>query len=390
MVDLLGSNLRKGELVIIFFVIAVLAILLFFFIPKPKPYGYDHPNRVMTAKVLLETLETKEDFLNKKFRPSFLPEAELEIVTEELRSRYPLQSLRKRLSFQPVHPQPVTRKIVTTIGSKGFHDGFFSRRARALADLHSQEVHEFINRAGQGLSRMPPPEPADLKSWGDYSDRIESELVDSKMLGEPLGHLEGEWRNEDRSWLDDKYFTLSKTGMPGKQVVENFHHGIRDGFAREDTLGYVDSVDRTSGFKTHRVRLPDTWNGNLRPDERVVDPNSNIHWKANRIQLVSLLMHKEPSVYETDGLPNMEELSSADIGTRPLNEFESNGLENLKNGKEVVVQPTTNRIIMLGAVRARKSCLECHLAKPNELLGAFSYEFLRKPVLSEENATTNF
>ena len=45
----------------------------------------------------------------------------------------------------------------------------------------------------------------------------------------------------------------------------------------------------------------------------------------------------------------------------------------------VVVEATTNRIRMLGSLRASKQCLECHRGHYGALLGAFSYELLRDP-----------
>ena len=41
---------------------------------------------------------------------------------------------------------------------------------------------------------------------------------------------------------------------------------------------------------------------------------------------------------------------------------------------DVVVDQTPERIQMLGALRAGKTCLECHEGQRGKLLGAFSYE----------------
>jgi hypothetical protein len=107
-----------------------------------------------------------------------------------------------------------------------------------------------------------------------------------------------------------------------------------------------------------------------------------VNWKTNRLQLVSLLMHDAPVVYETDRLPDMEKLSSETAETRPLSSFERDGLTALRSGKQSQIQATRNRIVMLGAIRAGHSCLECHNVKQGDLLGAFSYELLRSPILT--------
>jgi len=112
--------------------------------------------------------------------------------------------------------------------------------------------------------------------------------------------------------------------------------------------------------------------------------NANTAWKINRIDLVSLLMHDEPRVYRTANLPNMEELSSATVETRPLNDFEAEAIEKLESGERLQVRATRNRILMVGSIRAKKSCLQCHAGKRHDLLGAFSYEILRKPEVKEK------
>ena len=48
-----------------------------------------------------------------------------------------------------------------------------------------------------------------------------------------------------------------------------------------------------------------------------------------------------------------------------------------------MTQATLNRILMVGAVRANVSCLSCHSGKDKDLLGAFSYEFIREPRLKD-------
>ena len=76
----------------------------------------------------------------------------------------------------------------------------------------------------------------------------------------------------------------------------------------------------------------------------------------------------------------MEQLDG--VPTRMLDDFEFLSLGGLFGGEDLVVKATTNRIRMLGGLRAKEQCLECHSVKKGELLGAFSYELLRKPKLS--------
>jgi hypothetical protein len=97
------------------------------------------------------------------------------------------------------------------------------------------------------------------------------------------------------------------------------------------------------------------------------------------LELVSLLKHDVPMVYVSDHLPRMDELE--DAKTRSLSPFERKSLARLREGEDLSVDATVNRISMVGALRAAKQCTECHQVKRGELLGAFSYELERQPSL---------
>ena len=99
-------------------------------------------------------------------------------------------------------------------------------------------------------------------------------------------------------------------------------------------------------------------------------------WLLTQLRLVSLLMHAEPAVYDSNELPNMANLGSTN--TFPLDDFESRNLEKLYAGDHIQIEPRVNEIRMLGAIRCSKTCLNCHDAKRGELLGAFTYTLTRK------------
>ena len=86
-------------------------------------------------------------------------------------------------------------------------------------------------------------------------------------------------------------------------------------------------------------------------------------------------MHNKPVVYVAEHLPRMQD--AKDAKTRPLTEFEEQGLKGLAKGEDLVAEATPNRIRMMGSVRARQACLKCHDAERGDLLGAFSYTLRR-------------
>jgi hypothetical protein len=71
---------------------------------------------------------------------------------------------------------------------------------------------------------------------------------------------------------------------------------------------------------------------------------------------------------------------------RELNDFESAALAKLISQEDVVVDQTPERIQMVGALRAGKTCLECHEGQRGKLLGAFSYELAPVPDPDPESA----
>ncbi len=94
-----------------------------------------------------------------------------------------------------------------------------------------------------------------------------------------------------------------------------------------------------------------------------------------KLELMGLLLHEDPVVYETDGMPDMESIAKGEIATRALNSFETASLEKLRNGESLVIENEGEYLRMVGVLRAIDQCTECHQSKPGDLLGAFSYEF---------------
>lgn len=104
-------------------------------------------------------------------------------------------------------------------------------------------------------------------------------------------------------------------------------------------------------------------------------------WQLTRLELVSLLKHDPPAAYVSQHLPRMQDLSSDDAPTRPLNAFESRALQQLQDAETIVAEQSRNQIRMLGGLRAAIQCQQCHRVAEGDLLGAFSYEFRRKTPL---------
>ncbi|MEX2285805.1 MAG: hypothetical protein WD648_01870 [Planctomycetaceae bacterium] len=174
----------------------------------------------------------------------------------------------------------------------------------------------------------------------------------------------------------------SDDGMPPLQAVDSqpedasplpkaltFLHmkGTLD-FANPASFGYVRDVDHVIGFQPHAFRAL--------PQMSETAP-AITRWKIGKLELVSLLRHEQPQVYQSKNLPNMQEL--AEVPTRPLDDFESSALKKLRSGDDLVVASGSSEIRMLGSLRAAKQCLECHQVERGTLLGAFTYRLFSDP-----------
>jgi hypothetical protein len=126
-------------------------------------------------------------------------------------------------------------------------------------------------------------------------------------------------------------------------------------------FGYVKDREHVAGFRPHQFGRK---------------PDAPKRWQVERLELVGLLKYDEPVVYLSDYLPKMDELR--DAPTRPLDAFEQEALTALRGGEDLMVRDGSDRMRMLGSLRAAKQCLRCHQVERGDLLGAFSYRLARE------------
>jgi hypothetical protein len=142
--------------------------------------------------------------------------------------------------------------------------------------------------------------------------------------------------------------------------LDGLHSDGLDDFLHPSSFGYVKDRQNVAGFRSHSFRkMPDI---HVRDENRVA-----VGWEVARLELVSLLMHKEPCVYLSDRLPQMDALKG--VPTRPLDAFETEGLAVLRKGEDLFVREDR----MVGSIRSVKQCIACHGGDRGQLLGAFTY-----------------
>jgi hypothetical protein len=210
-------------------------------------------------------------------------------------------------------------------------------RLYALRQLHEEKMSLFINNPGFGVARFPL---VSLR-WLNSGLRPDATIPQPGSFGIPLGSL-GAGRQGHRGSVDN----LDQ--RPLLSVAD---------FVNPAGFGFVKDRRHVAGFQPHQFSEA---------------PKSTEKWTVHALDLVSLLLHEEPVVYDSANLPRMDELRG--VPTRPLDEFEKSALDKLQRGEDLVVEDLPGGLRMLGALRSARQCVDCHGCKRGDLLGAFSYK----------------
>ncbi len=213
-------------------------------------------------------------------------------------------------------------------------------RERSLLMLHESTLTRFVNAPGFGVTRLRPEHEVDPAQGLRDAAPVPQPVPRASPDGDPV-------KDGPIPSADGSLFALHQDG-----VLD---------FANPAGFGYAKDRRHVAGFQAHGFsKVPG-------PAER---------WRVETVDLVGLLRHPEPLAYVSADLPRMDELRSAP--TRPLDSFETAGLEQLRQGEDLVIGPAGESLRMLGSVRSAKQCVDCHGGSRGDLLGAFSYVLRRR------------
>jgi hypothetical protein len=237
-------------------------------------------------------------------------------------------------------------------------------RVEALQRLHSTEVASFVKRPGFGMERRPMPRATPLDDFSPKSPDLP--LITLRPLGpDEVGPSVTLPENAAAAAAG------GQTLLPLDMLASLHRHGRID-FVNPSGFGHVKEPRVTAGFEPHRFSHIPRLFAPRRDKEEPME-----QWLVRKLELVSLLKHANPLVYESDELPRMDKIDK--VKTRGLLDFETKALESLRKGEDLVTEATTNTIRMVGAIRASKQCLSCHSCERGALLGAFTYQLQRDP-----------
>lgn len=287
-----------------------------------------------------------------------------------LRAEYPVTSVAERLAYEkPPADRPeavadfagtaLAPAVLMNLVSQEERQMQRSYRNYIFESLHDETRDRFVGSQGFGNMRM-----AGL-------NRMETGRTPAKSIDQP----EPDARSRDDATPDAGVTPpadsdVARSAAPSRPKLEALHASGAEQFVGPERRGYAKNREHVVGFEPHRFeKLP------------ALDAGGSVEWRLVKLELVSLLKHAEPRVYVSTHLPRMDELK--DAPTRPLDGFEGANLPLLRTASDTVVVEELNSVRMLGAVRADKTCLECHNVARGELLGAFSYVFRRATPLPE-------
>jgi hypothetical protein len=261
---------------------------------------------------------------------------------QALKARFPFESLSSRLAFEKQNLPPNGKSMdpihLNTIVTTDLYeqDDYYERRyygrARGLRELHENARFHFARAAGFGFARMGSL----TYMVDDWEPRVPFEMPYGVDLG----------------------------SSPDRTNLYGVHRKVLTNFASPDRMGYARNVNEVAGFESHGLEDPPKWQSST--------DDAPLAWHVTRLELVSLLRHEEPRVYVAKTMPEMDKL--ADIPTRALSDFEKDALTQIATQKDIVFRDDADHVLMVGALRAGKTCLECHEGQRGKLLGAFSYE----------------
>jgi hypothetical protein len=97
-------------------------------------------------------------------------------------------------------------------------------------------------------------------------------------------------------------------------------------------------------------------------------------FKLGTVELIGVAYHPSPVAF----VDLRHRSFPRNVETRALTDFERQALDKLRAGRDVVAQPDRQGRTVIGAIRARETCLGCHnregkRVQAGDVLGALSY-----------------
>jgi hypothetical protein len=260
---------------------------------------------------------------------------------QHIRHQYPYQSMENRVPAPPSSKADMELNETTNGRPLQFEERVEAQldelRVRNLQSLHEETVRQFVNSPGFGMMRMLP---------GPYEPAMRAKQRDPAPAQFVTSPIEVE---KPRS-----------ASVTYEAALRDLHLNSMLDFTNPAGFGFVKDRRHVAGFQPHAFSRT---------------PEAGHQWKVESIELVGLLLHSEPVIYQSLHLPAMEELRGAK--TRQLDRFETDAILAVRRGEELVPGMKDEHLRLFGAIRSARQCVDCHGGQRGDLLGAFSYTLRR-------------
>lgn len=290
---------------------------------------------------------------------------------QQLRADYPVESLSSRLAYEtaatamPTDPGALDRSAALAEGVRplrkqmGYRHYPSEGRGAMLALLHNGTYDQFVMAAGFGIWRMQRLQVEVVRLPKAQPIPLACQKLDATLTGNPAVRF---------------------APLPDQDVLHGLHWLGAGNFLDIDRFGWITDRDHVAGFEPHAFTKT--------PELRTATPSAKSveDWEVIQLELVSLLKYDTPRVYEADVLPNMQLLSSGNVPTRELDDFETTALAQLRTERDIVIDdpPQPAIVRMLGSLRAIEDCTQCHSVRQGDLLGAFTYRLRPLPIAAHD------
>jgi hypothetical protein len=295
------------------------------------------------------------------------------VTASSLQSQYAYVSLQDRVT--PVAPPVLLPEASESMQLQDRRRPSYRGRVYAIQAVHRTAVYHFLNSPDFGVGRMRYPGLRQLEEPDGAPIRIPLQS-EYHLVSAPL-------QSQVDPATSQSFAAKPITGSDAEEISRGHKH-YSSWFLSPDRFGDVKDVSQVAGFLPHAITEEDwpypTGSSQVELDRPFHSDGSDSDQRERltlrKLQMVGLLYHETPVVYDLETLP---ELLSADTApTRSLDSFESRAIEILKGGTSVHIENVPGGVRMLGALRNAESCTDCHDGPTNQLLGAFSYELALK------------
>jgi hypothetical protein len=227
-----------------------------------------------------------------------------------------------------------------------------------LRRLHDTTLIAFEFTPNFGSLRMPP-----VIQESTPPQHVPLLASDLETLNEGLRETASAGPKPDSAW----YWINEMTGMSSQGFV---YRPTKVSY-RKRMAPRNDWVDRlVYGYPDPKSQSTDAF-----ADEFPVLANSTELWRVSSIELIGLWQRESPMVFEQRPSTGFAVLKTERAPTRNVNQEESAAIPKLQGDAQLIAtfDEEASKIRLVGAIRAKQSCISCHDTTEGSLLGAFTY-----------------